>query len=48
MNVGLAVDMAISEALTVMVLIASPVLGAALATGLIIGSCRPRHRQNDP
>ena len=36
MNVGLVMDIAI-EALTVMVLIASPVLGAALATGLIIG-----------
>ena len=36
MNVGLVMDIAI-EALTVMVLIASPVLGAALATGLSIG-----------
>ena len=36
MNVGLVMDIAI-EALTVMGLIASPVLGAALATGLIIG-----------
>ena len=36
MEVGLVMDIAI-EALTVMVLIASPVLGAALATGLIIG-----------
>ena len=36
MNVGLVMDIAI-EALTVMVLIASPGLGAALATGLIIG-----------
>ena len=36
MDVGSVMDMAV-EALTVMVMIASPVLGAALATGLIIG-----------
>jgi flagellar biosynthetic protein FliQ len=36
MDIGSVMDMAV-EALTVMVMIASPVLGAALATGLIIG-----------